>query len=161
METLSALQALCAGNSPVAGEFPARRPVTRSFDVFFDMRLNKHLSKQLRAGDLKRHRPHYDDIVTWLFIMNIYDTVCLSVVLTSHFLNGLLDLLSKCFMGLMNFSMSFACFDVHNAHFVVIFILMICHIINCYISRWHSCRDMCTPVTLYDLREYMGSLTYW
>ena len=36
---------LC-GNSPVPGEFPARRPVTRSFDVFVDPRLNKRLSKQ-------------------------------------------------------------------------------------------------------------------
>ena len=34
------------GNSPVPGEFPAQRPVTRSFDVFFDLRLNKRLSKQ-------------------------------------------------------------------------------------------------------------------
>ena len=46
METLSALLAICAGNSPVPGEFPAQRPVTRSFDVFFDLRLNKLLSKQ-------------------------------------------------------------------------------------------------------------------
>ena len=46
METVSALLALCAGNSPVPGEFPAQRPVTRSFDVFFDLRLNKRLSKQ-------------------------------------------------------------------------------------------------------------------
>ena len=28
------------------GEFPAQRPVTRSFDVFFDLRPNKRLSKQ-------------------------------------------------------------------------------------------------------------------
>ena len=28
------------------GEFPAQRPVTRSFDVFVDLRLNKRLSKQ-------------------------------------------------------------------------------------------------------------------
>ena len=46
METFSALLAICAGNSPVPGEFPAQRPVTRSFDVFFDLRLNKRLSKQ-------------------------------------------------------------------------------------------------------------------
>ena len=39
-ETFSALLAFCAG------EFPAQRPVTRSFRVFFDMRLNKLLSKQ-------------------------------------------------------------------------------------------------------------------
>ena len=46
METFSVLLALCAGNSPVTGEFPTQRPVTRSFDVFFDLRLNKRLSKQ-------------------------------------------------------------------------------------------------------------------
>ena len=40
METLSALLAICAGNSPVPGDFPAQRPVTRRFDVFFDLRLN-------------------------------------------------------------------------------------------------------------------------
>ena len=43
---ISALLALCAGNSPVTGEFPAQRPVTRSFDIFFGLRLNKRLSKQ-------------------------------------------------------------------------------------------------------------------
>ena len=46
METFSALLAICAGNSPVPGEFPAQRPVTLSFDVFFDLRLNKRLCKQ-------------------------------------------------------------------------------------------------------------------
>ena len=38
METFSALLALCVGNSPVTGELPAQWPVTRSFDVFFDLR---------------------------------------------------------------------------------------------------------------------------
>ena len=46
METLSALLAICAGNSPVTGEFPTQRPVTRSFDVYFDLRPNERLSKQ-------------------------------------------------------------------------------------------------------------------
>ena len=46
MEAFSALLAFCVENSPVPGEFPAQRPVTRSFDVFFDLRLNKRLSKQ-------------------------------------------------------------------------------------------------------------------
>ena len=49
METFSALLAICEGNSPVPGEFPAQRPVTRGFDNFFDLRLNKRLSKQYRA----------------------------------------------------------------------------------------------------------------
>ena len=45
METFSPLLALWAGNSPVSSEFPAQMPVTRSFDVFFDVRLIKRLSK--------------------------------------------------------------------------------------------------------------------
>ena len=52
VETFFALLALCAGNSPVTGEFPSQRPVTRSFDVSFDLRLN-----------LRRQRAHYDVIV--------------------------------------------------------------------------------------------------
>ena len=46
MDAFSALLALCAGNSPVTGEFPAQWPVTRSFDILIDLRLNKRLSKQ-------------------------------------------------------------------------------------------------------------------
>ena len=45
METFSALLAICAGNSPVPGELPTQRPMTWSFDVFFDLRPNKRLSK--------------------------------------------------------------------------------------------------------------------
>ena len=48
MEAFFALLALCGGNSPATGEFPSQRPVTRSFDVFFDLHLNKRLNKQSR-----------------------------------------------------------------------------------------------------------------
>ena len=44
--------------SPV--DFPSQRPVTRSFDIFFDVGLNKRLSKQSDAGDLRRHGAHCD-----------------------------------------------------------------------------------------------------
>ena len=63
MELISALLALCAENSPVPGEFHAQRPVTRSFDVFFDLHPNKRLSKQwwgwwfeTSPCPLRRHR---------------------------------------------------------------------------------------------------------
>ena len=46
VETFSALLALCAGNSPVTREFPTQRPVTRNFNAFFDLCLNRRLSKQ-------------------------------------------------------------------------------------------------------------------
>ena len=42
METFSAFLAICAANSPVTGEFLTQRPLTWSFDVFSDLRLNKH-----------------------------------------------------------------------------------------------------------------------
>ena len=72
METFSALLVICAGNSPVPGEFPAQRPVTRSFDVFFDLRLNKRLSKQSQGWwfetlscSLWRHRNEL--MAYWLY----------------------------------------------------------------------------------------------
>ena len=48
METFFVLLALCEGNPLVNGGFPSLRPVMWSFDVFFDLCLNKWLSKQLR-----------------------------------------------------------------------------------------------------------------
>ena len=49
METFSTLLALCEGNPSVARGFSSQRPVMRSFDVFFDLHLNKRLSKQSRS----------------------------------------------------------------------------------------------------------------
>ena len=46
METFSALLTICAGNWSASDEFPAQRPVTQSFDVFFDLCLNKRLRRQ-------------------------------------------------------------------------------------------------------------------
>ena len=63
IETFSALLAICAGNSPVPGEFPTQRPVTRSFDVYFDLRPINGWVNNREAGDLRRHRAHYDVIV--------------------------------------------------------------------------------------------------
>ena len=73
METFSALLALSAGNSPVLGEFPAQRPVTRTFDVFFDLHPNKWQSKQwwgwrfeTPSCPLWRHRNAMCEMVTGL-----------------------------------------------------------------------------------------------
>ena len=60
METFSALLALCDGNPPATGEFLSQRPVTRSYDVFFDLRLNKWLRLSIDAGDIRRHCANYD-----------------------------------------------------------------------------------------------------
>ena len=63
IETFSVLLAIRAENSPVAGEFPAQRPVTRSFDVFFICAWINRWVNSREAGDLRRHRAHYDVIV--------------------------------------------------------------------------------------------------
>ena len=64
MDTFSALLAFCAGNSPVTGELPSQRPVTRSFWCFLWSApwINGCVNNR-EAGDLRRHRPHYDVIV--------------------------------------------------------------------------------------------------
>ena len=56
-----ALLAICTGKSPVTGEFPAQRPVARSFDIFFDLRLIKGGGvNKCEAGDLRLPHAHYD-----------------------------------------------------------------------------------------------------
>ena len=43
---IPALLVLCERNPPVTGGFPSQGPVRLSFDVFFDLRLNKRLGKR-------------------------------------------------------------------------------------------------------------------
>ena len=63
METFPALLAIYAGNSPVPGEFPVQRPVTRSFDVsLICVWINTWVNNR-EAGDLRCHHTHYDVIV--------------------------------------------------------------------------------------------------
>ena len=68
METFSALLALNEENSPVTGEFPSQRPVTRSFAGFVDLRLHKRLSKPVR-----RRYTHYD--VTVMKMARVVETL--------------------------------------------------------------------------------------
>ena len=58
MATFAALLAPCEGNSPVTGKFPSQRPVKRSFIFLSAPWINNR-----EAGDLRRHRAHYDVIV--------------------------------------------------------------------------------------------------
>ena len=68
------------------GEFLAQRPVTRSFDVYFDLRPNERLSKQswgwwfeTLSRSLWRHRNVYIqdmmDLLTWILFQ--FDLSCL------------------------------------------------------------------------------------
>ena len=69
MEIFSALLAICAGNSPVTGEFPTQRPVTRSFDVYGWVNNGE-------AGDLRRYLAHYDVIVMYSYSLGLFHWHC-------------------------------------------------------------------------------------
>ena len=94
METFFALLALCTGNSPVTGEFPVQRPVTRSFDDFFDLCLNKRLSKQSSDWWVETPSTHYDVTVmllitvahTWVMTYQITGntTICMKAYSNQH-----------------------------------------------------------------------------
>ena len=60
LASFSVLLVLCERKPPVTGGFPSQRPVTRSFDVCFVLRLKKQLNKNRDPGDLRSHRAHHD-----------------------------------------------------------------------------------------------------
>ena len=59
METFSVLLALCVGNSPVTGEFPAHKGQWRRSVMFSLIWINGKVNNR-EAGDLKRRRANYD-----------------------------------------------------------------------------------------------------
>ena len=73
-----------AGNSAVIGKFPVQRPMTRSVDVFVDLRLNKRLSKQswgwwfeMPSRSLWRHRYDLGSMCHYLYFPDLI--VCAGV----------------------------------------------------------------------------------
>ena len=85
METLSALLAICTGNSPVTGEFPAQRPMTLSFYVFFDLPWINRWANNRESGDLIHHRAHYgvaimEPLNNWI----IFSSKCVRGLFTSN-----------------------------------------------------------------------------
>ena len=113
MEIFSALPAICGRNSPVTGEFPAQRPVTRSFDVFFDLHPNKRLSKQWRGWwfetlscALWRHRNIEKKMPTFTTLEDVNTTTYIG---TSH--DNVFNVLSL--IQLISFSPK-GCFILYN-----------------------------------------------
>ena len=74
------------------GEFLTQRPVTRSFDVFFDLRLNKRLSKQpwgwwfeTPPWSLWRQCNGLSDTIFWC--LPTFCMLTLDLMAPSHYLN--------------------------------------------------------------------------
>ena len=76
METFSALLAICAGNSPVPGEFPTHKGQWRGALMFslICARINGWVNNG-EAGDLRRHGVHYDVIIMIIVWANIKENI--------------------------------------------------------------------------------------
>ena len=85
----------------VTDGFPSQRPVTRSFDVLFDLRLNKRSASNRDAGDLGSHRAHYD--VTDTKFLGYNRSKCELTAFTNE------QLLSSTVLTLNLFSWKFKC----------------------------------------------------
>ena len=66
METFSALLALCARTSPVAGEFSAQSQWHRALKFSLICAWINGWVNNCEAGDLRRHHAHYDVIVMYM-----------------------------------------------------------------------------------------------
>ena len=75
IEIFSALLAFSAGNSPVTGEFPAQRQVTRNSVSLICAWINGWVNNR-EAGDLRHHRAHYD--VTVMLVITLLADVTAS-----------------------------------------------------------------------------------
>ena len=142
METLSALVALCAGSLPV------QRSVTRSFDAFFDLRLNKRMSKQSWGWWFETPRAHCDVIVNTSCMFVGIQWKCVSFSNTIHPMN-IHRIVLRCFV-----------FGVWYHH-----LLGLSHFICFFLQDWvtHTHAIMMTPsngnifrVTGYLCEEFTG-----
>ena len=70
METFTALLAICAGNSPITGEFPTQRPATRSLDFSLIYAWTKGWVSNREAGGLGRYLVSYDVTVMMYLEIN-------------------------------------------------------------------------------------------
>ena len=100
---------------------PRKRPVTRSFDVFSDRRLNKRLNKQSWAVDFRPHHAHYDAILMrsvcsgrrlrWTFIVRVWISTLVTYA-NVPFSHGAIDYselnwLESCYMSCWDSSLRF------------------------------------------------------
>ena len=140
---ISALLALCAGNSPVPGEFPAQRPVTRSFDVFFDMRPNKRLSKQSWGWWFETPSRPYDVIVMdWLRTVRCpaicrhrddlirYTGPARKVIISDLYIDGSVRDCSNSIALAMELLQSCIKPSIYHSHTLTLFLS--CYLISCY-----------------------------
>ena len=150
METFSAVLAIVVRNSPISGEFPAQRPVTRSFDAFFDLRPNKRLSKhwwgwwfETPSRPLWRHCPvcRTSLIATRFWVVMICPIIkCLTVLQFSFILFDLC-----LFITIFNFILNYVpivTFWIFTYHKIWILLIIFSFIWNYWIIYFLTCLEV-------------------
>ena len=79
METMSALLALCAGNSPLPGEFPHKGQWCEALMFSLICAWINTSVNHREAGDLRRHRAHYN-VTVMHTLMNVLEMVASKIV---------------------------------------------------------------------------------
>ena len=154
METFSALLTLCAGNSPVTGEFPLQRPVTRSLDIIFDLCLNKRLNKQSwgwwsETPSLPYYCPacRTSLIATRFWVVVICPIIkCLTVLEFSFILFDLC-----LFITIFNFILNYVpivTFWIFTYHKIWILLIIFCFTWNYWIIYFLTCLEMFWSVVI-------------
>ena len=141
------------------GQFASQKPVTRSFDVFFDLSLNKRLSKQRYVGNLTP-RAHYDVIVMkdeqmrWEIVLGVSnESVGWHPMEENKSSNA--NLIFTALLNHSNFNMNqsvcvfyFMYFKLHNWR-VIFYFRALC---SGKYNKWH--RGWCSNVTFSTCRHF-------
>ena len=91
MERFFVSLGLCAGNSPVTGEFPSQRPVTRSFDGFFFICAwtNGWVNNRYAGDfDFRRHHAHCDVTVMSMLVLEMISMHIFYVIYSLQYVHG-------------------------------------------------------------------------
>ena len=145
-----------SGEFPDTGEFPAQRPVTRSFDVFFDLRLNKRLSKHPR-------RRWFETLSRSLWrYCNVLNTFCL----THWVRNNMVVILQTIFSNsCLNIQFSYFGFNFHWNLFPRVESTIKQH----WFSKWLSAEQVISnyliqfwPIYIVAFRDFLHyGVLYW
>ena len=146
MKPLFALLALCAGNSPVPGEFPSQRPVTRNFDVFFDLRLTNGWVNNRNARDLIRHCVHCPACRTSLIATRFWVVMICPIIKCLTVLEFSFILFDLClFITIFNFILNYVpivTFWILAYHKIWILLIIFCFIWSYWIIYFLTCLEV-------------------
>ena len=127
--------------TPVPDEFPTQRPVTRSFDVYFDLRPNKRLSKQTLGWWFETLSPplwrHLNDpMPQWHFRLDRWVQTFVKTMNKKHLNFNWMKFNSKCRLQKSTPCLGHVYLPTVITYFKILFLLNHCHL---SMGQWGVC----------------------